>query len=318
MAGYHHTAGGMMKITERLLPLVLRTYPPAFREAHGEEILGTVAERRDAGEPGQPARDLASLLLGGMHQRWLVSTGGSLAATLRQGLAWGVLLCLVREAGFAVSELVSGLVHGWPGSDSPVNLLVTLGWLTTFCLLASGRGRWGLVVLTLLYAYFLSGAARDLGGPHAVLDAPFTVALRTLPPVLLPLLAAYAWPSRGVRLPPWSWIPLLALATIVPPVSTLSLAVSSSLFGFVVSVPYGLLVAVALVGAVIVVAASWSDPRWIVGTALVLVEPAARALLSDLTRRDLTAFWLHGAVLWIIVVAVVLVTVRRVRPLARL
>jgi hypothetical protein len=303
-----------MKLTVWLLRLVLRTYPPAFREEHGEEILETAAECRDAGEPGHPVRDLASLLFGGMRQRWLASTGGSLAATLRQGLAWGVLLCLVREAGFAVSDLIRGWVSGWPDAYS-TELLLALGWLATFCLLASGRRRWGLAALTVLYVYLLSSAAQlilPLGGLFS------TVALRQVPLVLLPLSAAYAWPSRGVRLPAWSWIPLLALATIVPPVSTLSLGASSSLFGFVVSVPFGLLVGVALVAAALVVAASWSDPRWIVGTALFLVEPAARALLSDLTRRDLTAFWLHGAVLWIIVVAVVLVTVRRARPLARL
>lgn len=306
-----------MKLTERLVSLMLRTYPPSFREEHEEEILGTVAERRDAGESGHPARDLASLFFGGMRQRWLASTDGSLAATLRQGLAWGVLVCLVREAGFAASDLIRGLVNGWPDPDRPVHLLVAAGWVLTFCLLASGRRRWGLASLTLLFAYFFFSAVREL---VALDEAPFslTFALRLLPPVLLPLLAAYVWPSRGVRLPAWSWLPLLALATIVPPVSTLTLGVSNTLFGFVVAVPSALIAAAAILGAIFVLAATWSDPRWAVGAVLVLAETVARSLLSDLTRSDLTAFWLHGALLWGVVAGVALLVVRRARPVARL
>jgi hypothetical protein len=306
-----------MKLTDRLVSLMLRTYPRAFREEREEEILGTMAERRDAGEPGNPVRDLTSLFFGGLRQRWIASTGGSLAATLRQGLAWGVLVCLLREAGFAASDLIRGFLNGWPDPDRPVHLLVAAGWVLTFCLLASGRRRWGLASLTLLFAYFLSSAVRELA---ALGQAPFslTFTLRMLPPVLLPLLAAYAWPSRGVKLPAWSWVPLLALATIVPPASTLTLGVSSSLFGFVVAVPSGLIAAAAILGVIFVLAATWSDPRWAVGTVLVLAETGARSLLSDLTRSDLAAFWLHGALLSGVVAGVALLTVRRARLVARL
>jgi hypothetical protein len=308
-----------MTLTERLYSWALRMYPAAFREEHGEEMLATVAERRDAGEPMHVIRDLASLLRGGGRQRWLASTGGSPAATLRQGLAWGVLLVVIRQAGFAVDDLVRPFVNGWPDPSRPLHVLLVVGWIVTLGLLASGRRRWGLAVLTCAVCCLLYGPIREL-----LLDVSdpasfsLSVALRQFPPVLLPLLAAFAWPARGVRLPAWFWAPLVALAAVVPALSTTGHgAADSDILGYGVSVPNLVLAAFAVAAVVILLSASWSDPRWAVAAVLGLSQIGARALQADLGRGDLTACWLHGLVLGCVVAGVTVVMVRRARSLAR-
>ncbi len=83
-----------------------------------------------------------------------------------------------------------------------------------FCLLASGRRKWGLAVLTVVVCGFIYESVQlavSYGGPFSL---PFT--LHFFLPVVLPLLAACVWPSRGVKLG-WYWAPALALAALVPP-----------------------------------------------------------------------------------------------------
>ena len=311
-----------MRLTERLYSLALRTYPRAFREEHEEEMLATLAEARDAGEPRRHVREVASLLRGGSRQRWLRSTDGSLAATLRQGLAWGVLFCVVRQAGFAVCDAVRAFTDKWSDPSRPAQLLLALGWIVTFCLLACGRRRSGLAALTIVVCAVVFNPMRELLS-FASFDGPFplSVALRLFPPVLLPLLAACAWPSRGVRLPAWSRAPILALATIVPAVSVGSWSTLSwGVWGthlFAVYVPYVALVAIAVGAAAVILAASWSDPRWAVAAALVLSQLGARLLLSSLGGESLAGSLPQVLFLWVVVPAAAIFAARRARSFAR-
>ena len=154
-------------------------------------------------------------------------------------------------------------------------------------------------------------------------DGPFSlsVALRLFPPVLLPLLAAYAWPSNGVRLPAWSWAPMLALATIVPAVSmgswsTLSWGVWGTHL-FAVYVPYVALAAVTVAAAAFILAASWSDPRWAVAAALVVSQLGARLLLSSLGGEGLVGSMPQVLLLLVVVPAAAIFMARRARSVAR-
>jgi hypothetical protein len=311
-----------MRLAERLYTLALRMYPRAFREEHDEEMLATLAEARDAGEPRRHVREMASLLRGGSRQRWLRSTDGSFAATLRQGLAWGVLFCVVRQAGFAVCDVIHAFADEWGEPSRPALLLLGLGWIVTFCLLASGRRRWGLLTLTVVVCAIVFDPMRALLS-FVSLDGSYSLsfALRQFPPVLLPLLAAWVWPSRGVRLPAWSWAPLLALAAIVPAVSTHSwLTLSWGFWGtrlFEIYVPYAALAAVAGVAVAVLLAASWSDPRWAVAAALVFSQLGARVLLSSLEGEGLAGSLPQVFLLWVVVPAAAIFMARRARSLSR-
>ena len=154
-------------------------------------------------------------------------------------------------------------------------------------------------------------------------DGPFSlsVALRQFPPVLLPLLAAFAWPSSGVRLPAWSWAPILALATIVPAVSTHSwLTLSWGVWGtdlFEVYLPHVALAAAVAAAVVFILAASWSDPRWAVAAALLLSQLGARLLLNGLGGGGLAGSLPQVFLLWVMLPAVAILVARRARSVAR-
>ncbi len=118
-----------MRIVDRCYFLTLRAYPQAFRKEHGEEMLATLAEARDAGESPHHLRQLVSLVFGGSRQRWLSSSNGSLVTTVRQGLAWGVLVLVARQAGLAVYDLIQPFVRGWEDPFSLTYLGLALGWI---------------------------------------------------------------------------------------------------------------------------------------------------------------------------------------------
>jgi hypothetical protein len=90
----------------RFYSLVFHAYPAGFRRKHGEAMLGTLADMRDAGDSRGLFSQTASLFGGGHRERWLSSTNGSLALTLRQGLAWGALWLAAVSAGGCISNAV--------------------------------------------------------------------------------------------------------------------------------------------------------------------------------------------------------------------
>lgn len=300
-----------MRLVDRLYSLALRAYPPAFREEHEEEMLATLAEVRDAGEPPHHLRQTASLLFGGSRQRWLFSSSGSLAATVRQGLAWGVLILVARQAGLAVYELIQPFVRGWEDPFSLTYLLLAIGWVAAFCLLASGRRRWGLAVLGVVVCGFIYNSvqlALSYGGPFSL---PFT--LHFFLPVVLPLLAACVWPSRGVTLSAWFWVPGLALAALVPPISVL-FGPFESMFGFVYPIPGMALVAVGVLAILVILAVGWSDPRWAVAFALSITVFGGQALVTSLAGSDPVQNGLQIMALWVVVPAGAIILARsRVR-----
>jgi hypothetical protein len=299
-----------MRVMDRLYSLALRTYPAAFRREHEEEILGTLAEAREAGEPRRHVRQVLSLLLGGNRQRWLRSTDGSLEATVRQGLAWGVLVLVARQAGLALYDLAHPFVRGWGDPFSLASLLLALGWMATFGLLAAGRRKWGLAVLTVVTCGFVYDSVQFALSYGGRFSWPFT--LRFFLPVVLPLLAAYAWPAGGVKVSARWWAPILVLAALVPPISML-FGPFASFFGFVPALPYLALVVIVALVAAIILFLSWSDPRWAVAAALALSVFGGKALISVLAGGNLVDAGLQMLVLWVLAPAVAVILARRAR-----
>jgi hypothetical protein len=300
-----------VRVLDRLYALALRAYPADFRLEHEEEMFATLAEMRDAGEPLHPVCQIRSLLFDGSRHRWLRSTEGALGPTVRQGLAWGVLVLVARQAGLAVYDLVQPFVRGWEDPFTLTYLLLAMGWVLTFCLLAAGRRRWGLVALSVVISGFVVykvELALSYPGPFSW---PFT--LHFFLPAILPLLAAYAWPSEGVKLPAWSWLPILALASLIPPLSMLPGPVNEATF------PYwsgGLALAGACV-VLLIVAFGLSDPRWTVAVALVFSVFGGKALVAGLTGSSPIENALKILAMWIAVPAVAVLVARRVRRTVR-
>lgn len=252
-----------MKTKDRLCSLAFRAYPPDFRREYREEMLGTIADRRDAGECRSRVHEAAVLAFHGLRLRWSRATGGSVASTLRQGLAWGVLALVARQAGLGIAEVTRPLVQGWGDRSLVAAALLAAGWLLVFCLLATGRRRWGLGALAVVLAGFVAHSvqvALGYGGPFS-----WTFTLGFFLPAALPLLPALAWPPAPFRLPSGVVAAALFLAVLIPPLSS----VRSPLLGVAIA---------AVVGSGVLLAAL-ADPRWAVATALVIFVPVVQSLI---------------------------------------
>jgi hypothetical protein len=299
-----------MTARERWYHLALRAYPRGFRQIHGEEMLTTVFDMREAGKVRGRVRDLVSLVFNGGRQKWLESTGGSLAATLRQGLAWGALVLVARQVGLAAQDVFEPLIRGY--HNDPFVILLLVGWLVTFCVLAGGSRRWGLIALTVTlvgFVYYRVHMALGYGGRF---DLPWTLGFSV--PVVLPLLAAYAWPERGVKLRIRWWPLWLVPAAALSPLSVLGgpwgLWFDHRFFQW-------LLVGIGLVTGGLAIAAGLSDPRWLATACLLFCAYWAKDVVPIASGRSLALGALVPLVLfWVIAPVVALLLARRVRKRA--
>ena len=286
-----------MRFADRLYSLALCAYPRDFRDENREEVLGTIADMRDAGEARGVVRETVSLGYGGNRLRWLRATGGSVAQTFRQGLAWGALILIARQAGLGLQEIF--MQWYYPGGHvSLPGIALTAGCLVVFALMVGGRRKWGLVLLGLVMAGLVAqrvALSLSYGGPFSW---QFTFRL-SLPPIV-PLLFAYLRPAKPVRA---SWrlaAALLVLAAAIPVVSVLfgpdlpfhfsqvSLRAASY-------IAWGIQFAFWLCLGVFVFLASLSDPRWAVATTLPVFVRLIREFILEMGR--VTGFGGYSGVL---------------------
>jgi hypothetical protein len=273
-----------MTFANRLHSLALRAYPRDFRDENQEEILGTLADLRDAHEGKGPLRQAISLSYGGNRLRWLHATGGSIAQTFRQGLAWGVMILIARQAGLGIQGVLRSL---WLPFSRPslAEFALTVGWLAVFGLLVSGRRRWGLGLLgAVLAGYAANEVTRSLGygGPFSW---PFT--LHFFLPTALPLLLAYIQPPKGVRPSRTLGAAVLVLATALPPLSILFGPGLADHFarlspGAASYAAWGVQFGLCLIVGVFTLLASLSDPRWAVVTTLVAFQPVIYEAITEI------------------------------------
>lgn len=113
--------------------LLLRCYPKAYRASRGEEILDTLLETTRPGRDWPPAREMASLVGGGLRARKAANLSQGVGATLRQGAALGVIVFMIdfylmlSGAEFYQDGALKSLVQSLPGA---LILVVTAGvWL---------------------------------------------------------------------------------------------------------------------------------------------------------------------------------------------
>jgi hypothetical protein len=181
---------------------LLVTYPPAYRRAHGEEILGTLLEAARPDQQLPAPREAASLLLGGLRTRAHQAATQSPRRLWADGLHLGVLLIVLVNLGHALQP------------PSPFPLWIALVAVTALAVLR-GWTRTALVAATITAL----AAARPLL-PQVALPwwlpgyGDWSVVARYAVPAAV--LALLAWPGVG-RPRAWSWWWLLWPAAAMLP-----------------------------------------------------------------------------------------------------
>jgi len=87
--------------------LLLRCYPKAYRAHRGEEIFGTLLETTRPGRGWPPAREVASVVGGGLRARRAANLNQGLRASLRH---LGILTAAMMMAG-APASLLTAIGH---------------------------------------------------------------------------------------------------------------------------------------------------------------------------------------------------------------
>jgi hypothetical protein len=184
--------------------LLLRFYPPGYRARRGEEILDTLLETTRPGRGWPPAREVASVVGGGLRARRAANLNEGLGASLRHvGILAAAMIMVQTPAGlFAmVGQQIVGQHFG--GLLSGLELMAALGSLLVVAALAAawcGR-RWPVA------AAVVAAACLVLGGWRV------NTALEMTVPAVLALVVLLPLTKRAGR-PPVSllWLPCLPLA----------------------------------------------------------------------------------------------------------
>ena len=195
----------LMRRTRQLL----RFYPPGYRAHRGEEILDTLLETTRPGRGWPPAREVASVIGGGLRARRAANLNHGLPASLRHV---GILAAATAMAQTPAAMLV---VVGQPianvrpfGFPAYMELGMALASLLVVAALAGtwcGR-RWP-VAAAIVAAVLTAVPCLVLGGPRVNIAAEMTVPAVLALVVLLPL-------TKRAERPPVSllWLPCLPLA----------------------------------------------------------------------------------------------------------
>jgi hypothetical protein len=231
----------MSERLERRYRRLLLAYPPDYRAAHGEEIIGTLLEAASPTQRSPSGREATGLLLGGLRTRARQAAAASPPRVWSDGLHLGVLLIVLANLSQAL-ELGRA---PWTAVVAVGAVAVLRGWTRTA------------VVATALAAL---AAARPLLPP---VDLPWwlpgygdwSAVARYAVPVAV--LAVLAWP-KGSRPRPrsWWWLLLPVVHVALPPVEQPWLVAG---------------LGVGLLAAVLVVAVGALDPRPAVAAAVFLL-----------------------------------------------
>jgi hypothetical protein len=232
---------------ERRYRWLLRTYPSGYRDAHGDEIVGTLLEAASPTQGLPSAREAAGLLLGGLRTRAREAAAASPPRVWSDGLHLGALLIVLANLGQAL-ELAR---TPWTALVAVGALAVLRGWTRTA------------VVATAVAAL---AAARPLLPP---VELPWwlpgygdwsAVARYAVPVAVLALLARPT--ASPLRPRSWWWLLLpavqVALSTVGQPWLVVGLGIG-------------------LLAAVVVLAVGALDPRPAVAAAVFLLPGLVHA-----------------------------------------
>ena len=249
---------------------LLVAYPPAYRDARGEEILTTLVEGSRPGQRFPTAREAGGLMLGGLRARARQAVVDPPPRPWTEGLHLGVVLIGLVNVG--TTAIMMSL---------PWTVLVMVGGV------AALRG-WARTALVTTAAAALIVARPLL--PLSTSDLPWpwwlpgygdwsAVARYALPALLLAMLARPGAP--GLRPHAWWWLLLPAVQLAVPVSETWRLAEAG--------------VQVALALAVLLVTVGLRDPRPSVAAAVYLTPGllfAAERLTRGAVGPRMLTYWM--------------------------
>ncbi len=169
---------------------LLRVYPPAYREARGEEMLGTLLEANEEGRRWPPFRDARSLVTGGLRARSAENRRLPFGTSLRLAVILGVTLWLAR--------MPATLMHFEPFWARPAYVIFALLLVATLAAIWFAR-RGVTIVLALATAVAVGLLTR-----HVYVQNAGAIVVFAPPPLLLAAIVA-AEPVRPPRC--WIWLP---------------------------------------------------------------------------------------------------------------
>jgi len=222
---------GDLSRLERRARLLLRAYPPGYRRRRGEEILGTLLEATPPGRGWPPARDLTSVLRGGIAARRDTNRSPGAAASLRQATILAIALYL---AGMLSRELGYLGFPGWSGNLAEWQVLLSVVPLAATVVAAWFGRLWQIAVTAAAAAaaivYRLDSGLGVPGGHRSPADvvSPPTAALFLLAALVL-LAGTSPRPPRS-----WLWLPGLpvGVAGLLVVVNWLRLAAAAQALGW--------------------------------------------------------------------------------------
>ena len=189
--------------------LLLRFYPAAYRAHRGEEILDTLLETTRPGRGWPPAREVASVIGGGLRARRAVNLSQGLRASLRHVGILAAAMIMVQTStallGAVGQHIANPLRPGLPGG---MELGLALGsLLVVMALAATWCGRRWLVAAAVAAAVLAAVACPDGFGVR-------TTVLEMAVPAVLALVVLLPLTKRAER-PPISLLLLLCLPLAV-------------------------------------------------------------------------------------------------------
>jgi len=238
---------------ERHCQLLLSAYPAAYREARGEEMIGTLLEATPPGRSWPLLRDVRCLIFGGLWARAAFNRQLTTAANLRIAVLAGVAAYLALSSAGSLSldvEAEIGLAgrilpapFSWPMLLASALILLTVGmaWL-------SGRRA------VVLAAAVPAAAATCYAGPwNPDVAGPVTH---------LALLAALVALAGGSRRPSRRWLVPVGVLAILPLIPGIGLPQGPVLYALLqavgaVSIVWAVIDARPAIAVIVVVLAFW-------------------------------------------------------------
>jgi hypothetical protein len=218
--------------------LLLRFYPPSYRARRGEEILDTLLETTRPGRGWPPAREVASVIGGGLRARRAANLRQGLGASLHHVGILAAAMIMVQNPAASLVMLGQKIANPFdPYYPAGLELGLALESLLVFTALAAtwcGR-RWLVAAAGVAAVLAAVASYRVLGGwwPNTVRQMPTVLALV----VLLPLTKRAERPPISLLCLPF--LPCLPLAVSFVPGLASGLAFPISLFRAVpLSSPY--------------------------------------------------------------------------------
>jgi hypothetical protein len=190
--------------------LLLRFYPPGYRAHRGEEILDTLLETTSPGRGWPPAREVTSVIGGGLRARRAANLNQGLRASLRHAGILAAAMIMVQTPTALLGSVGQHIANPFRPYDLPagVELGAALGSLLVVAALAAtwcGR-RWP-VAAAVVGAVLAAVPCLVLGGWRVNIVSEMAVPAVLALVVLLPL-------TKRTERPPVSllWLPGLPLA----------------------------------------------------------------------------------------------------------